>query len=457
MNRTEYPRVAIAAGVTPGRSGGVQQAVKTLVQSLGQLNDGGEAYTVVVATREQYDWMEPFVGANQRLVVQPQSEGRSQGNLFKRSLRPLVRYARNSLNANSRQWPEVPISNGFYEGLGCDVVHMPTQHFFLCALPTVYNPHDLQHLHYPQFFAPRSIAWRETVYPAGCHFAHTVVVGSQWVKEDVVRNYRVHADKVQVIPEGPPTEFCAEPSQHHLRCVKSKYQLEEPFALYPAVTWPHKNHIALLEALAYLRDTRGLIIRLVCTGSHSEQFWPRIETRISELKLGSQVRFLGVVPESDLRAIYRLSQFLVQPTLFEASSLPIFEAWLEGTPVTCSDVTALPEQVMDAALLFDPNDTVSIADAVARIATDVELREGLRDRAYRRLKDFDCERTAKAYRAVYRRAAGRCVNEEDRWLLSWDWMRNPERKMEVVNDTKVYPGGGADARGEREDVRTGLS
>jgi glycosyltransferase involved in cell wall biosynthesis len=265
------------------------------------------------------------------------------------------------------------------------------------------------------------------------------------VKEDVVRNYRVPRDKVQVIPEGPPTEFSAAPSEDHLRRIKSKYQLEKPFALYPAVTWPHKNHIGLLEALAYLRDTRGLIIRLVCTGSHDEQFWPRIETRISELKLESQVRFLGVVPESDLRAIYRLSQFLVESTLFEASSLPIFEAWLEGTPVTCSDVTALPEQVMDAALLFDPNDTTSIAEAVARIATDVELRGNLRHRGYRRLKDFDCKRTAKAYRAVYRRTARRCVTEEDQWLLSCDRMGSPEGKMEAVNGIKVYFGAGTSA------------
>ena len=77
------------------------------------------------------------------------------------------------------------MSTGFHESLGCDVLHFPTQGFILCAMPTIYNPHDLQHLVYPQFFSPQTLAWRETVYPAGCRFAQTVVVGSQWVKEDV--------------------------------------------------------------------------------------------------------------------------------------------------------------------------------------------------------------------------------------------------------------------------------
>jgi glycosyltransferase involved in cell wall biosynthesis len=324
-------------------------------------------------------------------------------------------------------WPQVPLSDGFYEAQDCDVVHFPHQRFVLCALPTIYNPHDLQHLHYPEFFTASAIAFRETVWQAGCHFAHTVVVASQWVKDDLVRQYRIGGDKVQVIPWGPPTQTYCEPSEEHLSKVRSKYQLEQPFALYPANTWPHKNHIRLLEAIAYLRDRFGLTIRLVCTGSLYLTFWPIIRKRVDELGLWSQVKFLGYCPTEDMRAIYRLSEFVVVPTLFESDSFPIYEAWLEGTPVICSNVTALPDQVLDAALLFDPYDRESIADAVGKAATDPGLRSELRKRGFQRIKDFDWERTGKAYRAVYRRAARHPLTEEDRALLRWDWMRKPRR------------------------------
>jgi hypothetical protein len=40
------------------------------------------------------------------------------------------------------------------------------------------------------------------------------------------------------------------------------------------------------------------------------------------------------------------------------------------------------------------------------------------------LRDFSLERTAKAYRAVYRRAGGRELNEEDRYLLAGDLMQS---------------------------------
>jgi glycosyltransferase involved in cell wall biosynthesis len=140
--------------------------------------------------------------------------------------------------------------------------------------------------------------------------------------------------------------------------------------------------------------------------------------------------FMGFGTEVDLRALYRLSQDLLMPTLFESDSFPIYEAWLEGTPVACSAVCSLPEQVMEAAVLFDPYSVESIANAIASLATNAAVREELQKRGRRRLKDFDWERTAKAYRAVSRRAAKRELHEEDRALLSWDWMQEPRRAQE---------------------------
>ena len=348
----------------------------------------------------------------------------------------MVRKTRNLLQRflgirSERRWPEIPISDGFHESLGCDVIHFPCQSFILCALPMVYNPHDLQHLHYPQFFKPEDLAFRETTYPAGCHFAHTVVVASQWGKQDIIRHYHVDSEKIQVIPWAPATQVYPDPKFNTLDEIRAKYRLDIPFAFYPSMTWAHKNHVCLLEALALLRDRKGLKINLVCTG-YKQSFWTNIQKRIFELKLQDQVKFLGMVPPEALRTLYKLAQFVVIPTLFEAASGPLFEAWQESTPATCSNVTSFPEQAGEAALLFDPFSTENIAEAVEKMATDSGLREKLRQNGIRRLKDFSWERTAKAYRAIYRRAAQRPLTDEDRWLLSWDWMKEPQKRKEIL-------------------------
>jgi glycosyltransferase involved in cell wall biosynthesis len=311
----------------------------------------------------------------------------------------------------------LPVSDGFYEQLGCGVIHFPSQALTVCALPMVYTPHDLQHLHHPEFFLPADIAAREEVYPLACRVAHTVTVAAQWVKDDVERHYQIDRRKLAVIPWAAPTVFQEDASEQARARVRAKYQLPEAFAFFPAATWPHKNHLRLLEALALLRDRHRLMVPLVCSGSQLERHWPAIEERQRALGLADQIRFLGGVPACDVRALYSLAQFTVFPSLFEGGALPLLESWLEGTPVTCARSTMLPELAGEAALLFDPNAPEAIAEAIAAMAKDPSLRADLSRAGRERVRAFSWERTAKTYRAVYRKAARRALNEEDRALL----------------------------------------
>jgi Glycosyl transferases group 1/Glycosyltransferase Family 4 len=427
-NEQEF-RIAINAQLFPGQGpGGIESALIGLIHSLGCL-DGPEKFVIVGHWKES-DWLQPYLGKNQSVVTGPApAQNKSTLELLKRLVRPLKKAMK---ELSKREWPDIPISQGFYEDLGCELIHFPFQQFVLCSMPSIFNPHDLQHRHFPQFFTPSELAWRETLYRGACQLSHAVAAGTQWVKDDIIHEFDIPPEKIQVIPWAPPTQAYAEPSDEFISSVRSKYGLPLTFAFYPAVTWEHKNHIRLFEALASLRDRDGLKVHLVCTGYQYPQFWPRIEETIGILKLQDQVQFLGIVPGQDLRAIYRSAQFVAVPTLFEAASGPVFEAWQEETPVTCSNVTALPEQARDAAIIFDPYSIEEIAAAVGRLATDPDLRGQLILKGKSRLKDFSWERTAKAYRALYRRIARRSLTDEDEFLLSWDWMGKPHMKREGI-------------------------
>ncbi len=421
--------IAISAQREPSRgAGGVDSFLTGLVSSLGKL-DGPEEY-VIIGPRKDTGWLNPYLGPNQRLVSGPKVNYEQRPfTSFPPWSRPLARWTQRLLYdfVSLPSERQVPSSDGYYETLGCDIIHFPDQGFTVCALPSVFNPHDLQHLHFPQFFTPAIIRSRESTYRAGCHYAQVVVAASQWVKNDLVEQYGLSPRKIKVIPCAAPTQAMAEPTPALLETVKDKYHLPPAFAFYPAMLWEHKNHLRLFDALAYLRHEKGLVVQLVCTGYRHTDFWQKIEQRLKELDLNSQVQFLGMVSPEELRAIYRLSTFVVVPTLFEAASGPVFEAWYEGVPAACSTVTSLPEQVGDAALLFDPYSVDAIAHAVLCMATDERLRKELREKGKRRLMDFSWERTAKAYRAVYRLAAKRPLTEEDQMLLDWDWMQSPKR------------------------------
>ena len=72
-----------------------------------------------------------------------------------------------------------------------------------------------------------------------------------------------------------------------------------------------------------------------------------------------------------------------------------------GVPVLASNVSAVAEVLGDAALLVDPLDTEAIADGLARILADSELRERLIAKGRDRVRRFTWDRTAQATLEVY--------------------------------------------------------
>jgi glycosyltransferase involved in cell wall biosynthesis len=413
-------RIAINAQLFPdGSSGGVEQFVLGLVHALGRLADGPEEFIIIVHCKN-LDWLQPYLGPNQRIVSRRRSVERAKQLLGPlrgpagkawRGARGLV-FARPDSNL-----PPILESDGFFESLGADIIHFPFQHFVRCKLPTIFNPHDLQHVHFPQFFSKEAIGWRETLYRTGCRYAHAVATESQAVKDDLVRHYGLDPAKIYVIHRGAPTEAYPATTKQALQGVRQKFGLPESFVFYPARTWPHKNHIRLLEAIRLLSDCHGLSLNLVCTGAKSD-FWPKIEKRIGELGLAPQVWFLGYVSPAELRAIYHLAKFLVFPSLFEGGGFPVVEAFQERVAVACSAIAPLEEYAGDAVLRFDCTSVQSIAGALLRMSRDAELRAVLRERGAARASKLNWETTGKTYRALYRRVASRPLSQEDRILLA---------------------------------------
>src|SRR6185369_8487161 len=177
-------RIAINCELAPGtQAGGTQSVVSGLVRALGEL--GGSEEYILLCHPENRAWLEPLAGANTKLVNRPQPPKPSWRAGFQRW------FSCTFTGGKARSWPEVPRSDGFYESLGADVIHWPWQHFVVTALPAVFNPHDILHLHFPKFFQPRDIVAREAVYPVACRLAHTVVVASKWARDDIAGRYAI--------------------------------------------------------------------------------------------------------------------------------------------------------------------------------------------------------------------------------------------------------------------------
>ena len=75
-----------------------------------------------------------------------------------------------------------------------------------------------------------------------------------------------------------------------------------------------------------------------------------------------------------------------------------------GTSVACSQAASLPEVAGDAALLFDPLDTESIAASLGALLADEGLRAALVARGFSRAAGFSWAACARRTLAAYEAA-----------------------------------------------------
>jgi len=405
-------RVVVDARIPAVGWGGVQQVVIGLAAGHTSIAQS-DLEILYLVYPDGPDWLRPYVASKEQFqtVRAPASPRRSRQLLSQQV--PGLRSVYHAIMPP----PPVPVSDGSLEALEPEIVHFPHQAAFLTAVRSIYQPHDLQHLHLPQFFTPRDRATRDLHYQAFCEQASLVAMGSTWGREDILRAYGLPPQKVAVVPLAPVVDRYPALRRTELEKVSAELRLPEHFCFYPAQTWPHKNHARLLEAVAQLRDRQQLIVPLVFSGAETD-YRRHLDSLIKRLGLGPQVTWVGYVRPSQVRALYRLARCVVVPTLFESASQPVFEALSAGVAVACSNVTATPRQVGDAAIVFDPYVVDQIADAVQRLWTDPGLRVELVRRGKRRIADFTWERTAHHFSAYYRLLSGNNLTGRDQALLN---------------------------------------
>jgi glycosyltransferase involved in cell wall biosynthesis len=263
---------------------------------------------------------------------------------------------------------------------GAEVVHYPLTLRLPAMKPSVVSLLDVQHLDLPQMFPRSELLFRKVAWHRSVRNADRVIVISEFVRERAVATLGLDPDRIRVVPLGVDHER-----------LKPGAREREPFLLYPARRWPHKNHAKLLEAFALVQRTRPEL-RLVLTGGGD----------FPDAPAGVEVR--GHVSMAELTKLMQRASALVFPSLYEGFGLPPLEAMACGCPVASSNAASLPEVTGGAAALFDPHDAESIAAAIDTVLSDPTpwIERGLA-----RAQQFSWDATARATEAVYRELSTR--------------------------------------------------
>lgn len=274
---------------------------------------------------------------------------------------------------------------------------------FAANCPYILTVHDASlFLHSSYHPTSRLLALR-LLLPHVARRATAVITVSHHARQDLMRILKLPSEKIHVIHEAAPDHFQPVNDPTEREQLRNRYHLPEKFILFVGTIEPRKNLPRLIRAVASLRQ-RNSDARLVIVGPNGWLVNGSLEREIESLGLQDAVQNLGYVPQEDLPGIFSLATVFAFPSLYEGFGLPPLEAMACGTPVLTSRHSAMAEICGDAAYLIDPQDEAAIADGLATLLADADLRAHLRQCGLARAKQYSWERTARETAVVYQKA-----------------------------------------------------
>lgn len=222
--------------------------------------------------------------------------------------------------------------------------------------------HDLMHRYesrFPEVSENARFRYREIHFANICRYAVGILAESNVGREHIMSSYGVSPGKIHILPYTAPSYIRGKAISKDF---DSRYDLPQKYLFYPAQFWQHKNHLALIKAVELARKEIP-DIRLVLVGAKKNAF-KKVLDLVYKLHIEDAVLFRDYIPEYDMREFYRKARALIMPTFFGPTNLPPLEAFAVGCPVAVSNIYGIPDQVANAALLFNPESAREIAEAI---------------------------------------------------------------------------------------------
>jgi glycosyltransferase involved in cell wall biosynthesis len=265
---------------------------------------------------------------------------------------------------------------------------------------SVVTVHDLSSLRYPELHRKQLARRMRLRLPLAVKLAKAVITPTAAVKQELCGHLKVKPAKVTAIHEAPRESFHPVAREESARARK-RLGIEADFLLFVGTLEPRKNLVTLLKAYAQVLRETPLRPQLVVTGGEG---WLMDETfsLMRDENIHERLCLTGYLNDDDLGALYSSCRAFIYPSLYEGFGLPPLEAMACGAPVIASRVQALAETLADAAVLVDPLDVESLAQAIAALLADERHRAELIEQGRARAAHFSWTRTAELTYEVYR-------------------------------------------------------
>ncbi|NOX45443.1 MAG: glycosyltransferase family 4 protein [Chlorobi bacterium] len=252
--------------------------------------------------------------------------------------------------------------------------------------------HDLNFEHYPGDLPFAERKYYRHFFPRYARKANRIATVSEYSKSDIVKQYSISPDKIDVVYNGANENF-RPIDEKQKKSVREQYTDGNPYFLFVGALHPRKNLANLFKAFDAFKEPANTSGKLLIVGE--KKWWTDdIKRAYGEMKNKEDVIFSGRLEFAELQRVVAAALALVYVSYFEGFGIPIIEAFYAETPVITSNVTSMPEIAGGAALLVDPFSVESICGQMQRMASDSGLRKSLIEKGRERRKEFTWQKSA---------------------------------------------------------------
>ena len=235
----------------------------------------------------------------------------------------------------------------FFLGVPAEITHIP-------FLLTIWDLQHRTHPWFPEISNQKAWLGRDAYYSKYLPRAAAVITGTERGKEEIVKFYGVDEQNIYIIPH-----VISESESNVFSSRNGPY-------IYPAQFWAHKNHYTIIRAIQTLRDVNQIKISVDFIGSDKGNL-NYIRNVVKECELESQIRILGFVSAEEKIHLYSKARGLIYSSFSGPENLPPLEAYDAGMPVIYADFPGAREQLGDFPYYFDPNNELSLVEAIIEV------------------------------------------------------------------------------------------
>lgn len=230
--------------------------------------------------------------------------------------------------------------------------------------------------------------------------ARKIITVSEYTKSDIVREFAVAADSIDVVYNGIDSSLYQVRPSKEVERFRKEYKLPKDFILTVGIGKGHKNLDFLLDALEEDWENSNEIPPLVIAGSGGK--FPESKKRSPNYS-HPNIILLPRIPDEAMPLLYQSARLLVYPSLYEGFGFPVVEAEATHCLVLSSSASVLPEILQDTAIFFDPKNPENLIHQLKHslTLTNDELKS-LKRKGFNNSTRFNWNKSIEKIQLIYK-------------------------------------------------------